>query len=222
VTTLADLENAYAALLSAHAPVTSSGQANDAFEVYTLSLILRAAKEEGATIRFESSFGVANPSPLLFRTSPGRIFTAIHDFSHAAVLFPDGLEFESHIGVYVEGLAGVLHECDVLVIDAEEGRFCRRNRVHPKKSSMALSVECKFYAGKLGIDLGRQFLGVTTDLGTEGRFFLSNSTGKSVDRVLAHHNRGRFFGLTPLDVDAELQVIALFRSTFRNIRAKRR
>jgi hypothetical protein len=222
LTSLANLQAAYTSLLAGHAPVASSGQANDAFEVYTLSLVLSAARDEGATIRFESTSGVINPSPLRFRTSPGRIFSTVHDYSHALIQFPDGLAFEAHIGVYVEGLAGVLHECDVLVVDASEGRFCRRNRVHPKKSSTVLTAECKFYTGKLGIDLGRQFLGVTADLGSEGRFFLSNADGKSVDRVLAHHKRERFFGLTPLDADAENQVVALFRSTFRDLRARRR
>jgi hypothetical protein len=222
VTSLADLEAAYNTLLAGHAPVSSSGQANDAFEVYTLSLVLRAAREERATIGFESSLGVANPSPLRFRTSPGRIFSTAHDYSHATIRFPEGLAFEAHIGVYVEGLAGVLHECDVLVIDASEGQFCRRNRVHPKKASTVLTAECKFFTGKLGIALGRQFLGVTADLGSEGRYFLSNSDGKSVDRVLAHHKRQRFFGLSPLTKDTEDQVVAQFRSTFRNLKAKRR
>jgi hypothetical protein len=222
MTTLADLQQAYRNLLAGHAPVASSGQANDAFEVYTLGLVLRAAREEGATIRFESSSGAPNPSPLRFRSSPGKIFSTAHDYTHAEIQFPDGLTFEAHIGVYVEGLAGVVHECDVVVIDASEGQFCRRNRVHPKKANTVLTAECKFYAGKLGIELGRQFLGVTADLGTDGRFFLSNSDGKSVDRVLAHHKRQRFFGLSPLVADGEGQVIAQFRGTFRNLKAKRR
>ncbi len=222
MTTLADLETAYNLLLANHAPVASSGQANDAFELYTLTLVLRAAKQEGASIAFDSSLGVSNPSPLRFRTSPGRIFSTAHDYSHATIRFSDGNSFEGHIGVYVEGLAGVLHECDVLVLDASEGQFCRRNRVHPKKASTVLAAECKFFAGTLGIALGRQFLGVTTDLGSEGRFFLSNSDGKSVDRILAHHKRQRSFGLSPLTRDTEDQVVAQFRNTFRNLKAKRR
>jgi hypothetical protein len=222
MTSLVDIQAAYNKLLAAHAPVTSAVQANDAFEVYTLALVLRAANEEGAVISFESSRGIVNPSPLRFRTSPGRIFSTACDYSHSIVGFPAGLSFEAHIGVYVEGLAGVLHECDVLVIDASEGQFCRKNLVHPKKASTVLTAECKFYTGKLGIALGRQFLGVTADLGSEGRYFVSNSDGKPVDRVLAHHNRQRFFGLSPLTKDAENQVVAQFRSTFRDLKAKRR
>ena len=122
----------------------------------------------------------------------------------------------------MQGLAGVVHECDVLVIDRSEGTFCRRNMVHPKRANAALTAECKFYTGKLGIELGRQFLGVTMDVGKEDRFFLSNSDGRSVDRVLAHHKRQRFFRLSPLNGDSESQVVALFRSSFRDQRARRR
>jgi len=109
-----------------------------------------------------------------------------------------------------------------MVLDGAEAVFCRRNNVHPKRSKTLLTAECKFFAGKLGIALGRQFIGVTTDLGCEGRFFLSNSEGRSVDRVLAHHKRQRFFGLSPLNEDAENQVVAQFRGTFRDLKAKRR
>lgn len=222
MTTQADLEAAYNATLAGHAPVASAGQANDAFEVYVLTLVLRAGREQGGSIQFGSAAGVVNPTPLRFRTAPGSIYSQTKDYTHARLTFPTSLSYEVHIGVYVEGVAGVLHECDVAVIEASEAAFCRRNWVHPKRAAVLLTAECKFYTGKLGIALGREFLGTTADLGAEGRFMLSNSDGRSVDRVLAHHKRRRYFGLTPLDLDAQAQVIAQFRDVFRNAQAKRR
>lgn len=222
MTSLTDLTNAYNKTLADHAPVSSAGQANDAFEVYVLSLALRAASAEGASIQFRSASNALTPKILHFRTSPGRIYSLNKDYTHACLSFSDGLSYEAHIGVYVEGVAGVLHECDLAVIEAAEATFCRSNLVHPKRAAVLLTAECKFYTGKLGIALGREFLGTTIDLGTEGRFMLSNSDGRSVDRVLAHHKRRRHFGLTPLDSDSETQVIAQFREVFRNVRAKRR
>jgi hypothetical protein len=222
MTSLADLQTAYNSALAGHAPVASAGQANDAFEVYVLTLALRAGREEGAMVQFQSASGSINPAALRFRTAPGRIYSPANDYTHALLVFPQNLSYEAHIGVYVEGLAGVLHECDLAVIQAAEARFCRRNWVHPKKASVLLTAECKFYTGKLGIALGREFLGTTADLGAEGRFMLSNSNGRSVDRVLAHHKRKRHFGLTPLNIDAENQVVAQFREVFRDAKAKRR
>jgi len=222
MTTLRDLESAYTKHLKNTVPVSSSGQANDAFEVYALSLVLKAAQEENAIISFETVRKTANPSRLVFRSSPGRIYSSADDYAHAIINFDNTLFFEAHVGVYVEGLAGVVHECDVLVIDAGEGDFCRRNHVHPKKNHTILTAECKFYSGNLGISLGREFLGTTIDLGREDRFFLSNRDGKTLDRVLAHHKRQRYLGLTPLNLDTERQTISQFRTAFRNQKSKKR
>jgi hypothetical protein len=222
MTSLNDLESAYNNHLKAKVPVKSSGQANDAFEVYALSLVLKAAQQEGANISFQTVNGTTSPTNLIFRSSPGRIYSTADDYAHALISFNNELNFEAHVGVYVEGLAGVVHECDVLVIDAGEGDFCRRNIVHPKKNHTVLTAECKFYSGNLGISLGREFLGTTIDLGKEDRFFLSNRDGKTLDRVLAHHKRQRYLGLTPLNPDAELQTISQFRTAFRNQISKRR
>lgn len=222
MTSLTDLESAYQKHLKNKVPVSSSSQANDAFEVYALSLVLKAAEKEGAKITFQTVNGTMNPTKMIFRTSPGRVYSIANDYSHALISFNNDLHFEAHVGVFVEGLAGVVHECDVLVIDAGEGDFCRRNMVHPKKSHTVLTAECKFYSGNLGISLGREFLGTTIDLGKEDRFFLSNRDGKTLDRVLAHHKRQRYLGLTPLDADAEFQTVSQFRTAFRNQISKRR
>lgn len=219
---LGDLEAAYQKHLKNKIPVSTSGQANDAFEVYALSLVLQAASQEKATISFQTVNGTKDPSKLIFRSSPGRIYSIADDYAHALIHFDNDLVFEAHVGVYVEGLAGVVHECDVLVIGAGEGDFCRRNFVHPKKNHTVLTAECKFYSGNLGISLGREFLGTTIDLGKEDRFFLSNRDGKTLDRVLAHHKRQRYLGLTPLNPDTELQTISQFRTAFRNQISKKR
>lgn len=222
MTTKEDLENAYNETLRHHAPVHGAGEANDAFEAYVFTLSLRAAKAEGATIGFETASGESNPSALRFRTSPGRIYSRVHDYTHGVIDFPGGLSYETHIGIYVEGVAGVPHECDVAVLERNEGKFCRRNRVHPKRSTVLMAAECKFYTGKLGIAIGREFLGATADLGSDGRFMISNSNGRSVDRVLAHHKKRRQFELSPESADHETQTIAMFREVFRNARSKRR
>lgn len=218
----AEIESAYNSILAGHQPVQSSGQANDAFEVCVLALALKAARAEGADISFETNLGNTNPNPIIFRTSPGRIYSTSKEYTHALVSFDSGYELEAHVGVYAQGTAGVLHECDVLIVERDEALFCRRANVHPKRPRIPLAVECKFYTGNLGIAMARQFLGVTLDVGKDDRFFVSNSDSSSVDKVLAHHKRQRFFGLTPRDKDTEAQLIGQFRTTFKNKLAKYR
>jgi hypothetical protein len=220
MTTKSDLEAAYKKLFGAAIAVASSIEANDAFEVYVLSLVLSAAQKEGGVVSFASTAGIGSPTPLIFRTSPGYIYSKAYDYSHGLISFPNGEEYEAHVGVYVEGGAKVLHECDVSVVKAAEGAFCRAHHVHPKRASVVLSVECKFYTVNLGIALGRQFIGVTTDLGLDGRYFVTNTGGKSVAKLLAHHRREQFQGLSPLDLDKEQQLEAMFRSRFRALIAK--
>lgn len=222
MTSKRDLEDAYERYIDSSSPISSAPQANDAFEVYSLSLILEAARQEGALISFNTVTGINNPVPIIFRSSPGNIYSIHRNYCHAVIDFSNGLTFEAHVGVYAEGLAGTIHECDVMVIESTEGQFCRTNRVHPKKRRTVITVECKFYSSNLGIRFGREFLGMTIDLGSENRFFLSNSDGSSLDRILAHHKRSHYLGLTPLNSDAEDQVISLFRTSFRGIKAKNR
>lgn len=223
MTTLADLKTAYDATLAGHAPVVDPSLANDAYELYAFTLLLKAAHAEGCLpITFSTSSGSTSPTVLRFRTSPGSIYSQAHDYCHANVTFPAGIAYEVHIGVYVAGVAGVLHECDVAVIRADEAAFCRRNRVHPKRAHVLIAGECKFYTGNLGIALGREFLGATTDLSSDGRFLLSNSDGNSIDRVLAHHKRRRQFQLSPLDANVEAQAIAQFKQIFHDELSSRR
>ncbi|WP_286298385.1 hypothetical protein [Vibrio apostichopi] len=95
----------------------------------------------------------------------------------------------------VQGLAGVIHEWDVAVIDQNEARFCSSHGVHPKKNKVVIAVECKLYENNLGIKIGREFIGMTADLGKENRFLFSNSSGASLEKILVHHKRHRLMGI---------------------------
>lgn len=217
---VSDLINAYDSILAAHAPVNHSGHAHDAYEVYLLSLVIRAAQAEGATVHFEDNRNKSNPSKLVFRSSPASIYSKANSFTHAVITFSGAPVLEAHVGVYVQGLAGVIHECDVAVVDQQEATFCRTHNVHPKKLKVAIAVECKLYKDNLGIKIGREFIGMTTDLGKANRFLFSNSSGPSLEKILVHHDRQRLMGVTPLDPDMESEAISKLRNGFRDYKAK--
>jgi hypothetical protein len=112
---------------------SSRSQSNDVFEGYVWSLIIQAARYEGATIQYETANEQAT-KVLLFRTSPGNIFSTAQAYTHATITFATHPPLEAHIGIKVSGKSRLLHECDVAVLYRDEARNCRRNLVHPQSS----------------------------------------------------------------------------------------
>jgi hypothetical protein len=53
---------------------------------------------------------------------------------------------------------------------------------------MVLAAECKFCSA-LGIPLARGFIGLTSDLGNQDRFFVTNHEYLNLERLLTHHSR---------------------------------
>lgn len=219
---LNQLESAYNSTLAGHGNVKRSRQANDAYEVYLFSLIIRAAQHEGANIGFEDNKNKSNPNKLVFRSSPASIYSNAGAFTHAVISFNGLPKLEAHVGVYVQGLAGVIHECDVMVVEADEAYFCRGHKVHPKKNKVVIATECKLYENNLGIKIGREFIGMTADLGKEHRYLFSNSLGPSLEKILVHHKRSRLLGVSPLNKDLEGEAISMLRQSFRDYRTKNR
>lgn len=127
---------------------SAASAANDAFEGYTFALVVKAARAAGATVTFETNEGSVTTN-LIFRTSPGDIFSPKRKYTHALIELLGCPPLEAHIGVKVSGRSRVLHECDVAVIDRHEARVCRASKVHPRASKAPIAVECKFYASTL-------------------------------------------------------------------------
>src|SRR5689334_9838992 len=169
---------------------------NDVFEGYIWSLIVQAARNEGADIRYEDVIGNSTTN-LCFRTSPGNIFSRAHMYTHAVISFPGHPALESHIGIKVAGKSKLLHECDIAVLYRDEARSCRREYVHPHAHAIVLAAECKYYASTLPLDLGRSFLGLAGEIHKDGRYFISNSTSRSVATLLRHHKLDREIDVVP-------------------------
>src|SRR5215813_6665711 len=139
MTTVSDLLEELVGLLQAGAiSYNSATAANDVYEGYLFSLVIATARASNADVRFENVRG-ARVDDLLFRTTPGRLYSTAHDYTHAVIQF--GLRspaLEAHVGVLVQGTSGVEHECDVLVLEANEARVCRQVRASPKTRKCVL------------------------------------------------------------------------------------
>jgi hypothetical protein len=187
---------------------------NDVYENYIWALCLKAARRQDATIRYEDVYerGATN---LVFRTSPGAIYSTAHPYTHAVIEFAGCPPLEAHIGIRVTGKSRVLHECDVAILDREESRLCRTNQVHPRAGKVLLAAECKFYTSAIQLYLGRSFLGLTSDIHRKERYFITNGQSPSVKKLIAHHQSEWECGVIPKSTDAEA-LLHSFARAFRN------
>ena len=211
---------AHALGLAASANLSAASAGNDLYEAYVWTLVLEAARRQGATIRLMTRSGNLATS-FYFRTSPTSIFSSLHDYCHAELRFLRAPILEAHVGIYVSGKSKVNHECDVAVLDQDEANTCRSQSVHPRSSKVLLAIECKYYlSSSLGVDLGRSFLGLIDDIYTDGRFFVSTQNAGSVDKLFSRHKKEFEIGLSPLTPDEEVRLRGSFEKIFRNYQAR--
>lgn len=193
---------------------------SDIFEAYIFGLVVRAAREEGATISYQDVNG-RNVTNLLFRNSPGLIHSQNKNYTHGVIQFVNKPILETHVGVKVAGKSGVLHEADIAVLDRAEAEKCRRNNVSPRSSKILISVECKFYSSSLQLHLARSFLGLVSDFSVKEPFFVSNTESNSVEKLLSHRTRHWEKNICPTCINNEVDRLAYeFRIAFKNYKAR--
>ncbi len=200
---------------------SAASAANDVFEGYALAIVVKAARAASATVSFEANDGSATTN-LIFRTSPGDIFSPKKKYTHAVINLAGCPPLEAHIGVKVSGRSGVLHECDVAVVDRHEARVCRAGKVHPRASKVLIAAECKFYASTLQLGLARGYLGLAEELSKQDRLLVTNTNSESAARMIAYHKAGWEFDLSSPTSPQAADLEAKFKEAFRNYVAKRR
>lgn len=198
--------------------LTTFSDTSDIFEGYVFSLVIEAARTEGGVISFRDVNG-NYPSVFIFRTSPGYIFSRNQPYTHAVISFVNKPPLEAHIGVRVLGISGVLHECDVAVIQQIEAETCRQKQVAPRSSKLLIAVECKFYSTPLQLYLARAFIGLTTDLSAKKPVFVTNSYSDSVEKLLSGHRIDWEHKLAPNAGVKIARLRNLFQGAFQHYKA---
>ena len=218
----ADLLNEIRNTLGAALPpnLTSVSAASDIFEAFVFSLVIQAARAEGATVTYETVAGAA-PTQFIFRTSPGQVYSTKESYTHAVVTFPAKPLLEVHVGVRFSGKSGVLHECDVAVVYRQEAATCRLNRVPPRHNKLWLAIECKFYGTQLPLGLARSFIGLVSDVSSRPRecYFVSNTSSDSVQRLLAKQARQWERDIVPNSPVAVERLRNAIQGCFKNFKA---
>lgn len=208
-----------ATLGSAVSPnLTTASDASDIFEAYVFSLVIEAAKIEEASVTYRDVFG-CTPSIFVFRTSPGYIFSRNQAYTHAVITFLNKPPLEAHIGVRVVGRSGVLHECDVAVIEQAEAETCRQRQVPPRSSKVLIAVECKFYSTPLQLYLARAFIGLASDLSAREPIFATNSYSDSLEKLLSARGKMWEHNLAPSAPDKVMRLRHKFQHAFQYYKA---
>jgi hypothetical protein len=168
--TLMDLENAIDVLLNHPLGVGQyqlvRSVEEKAYEAYIFGLCLRAVRELGVVPVLRGISGLANP--FVFRGAPGQIHSSARNYGYGQFRL-NGQDFEIHAGVEFRGSSGMTHELDVCIMRGDEAEECRLQPDDPSAASLIAGWECKFYAGNLQKGLGRAFVGLVDDLGTNLR-----------------------------------------------------
>ena len=191
----------------------------DIFEAYVWALVIDAARNEGASIQYKNVAG-GTTSSLVFRTSPGAIYSVAKPYTHAELNFQGCPGVEAHLGIFVSGDSGVPNECDVAVLYQTEADMCRRSQAHPRCRKLVLAVECKFYSTNLRVDLARSFLGLTEEIQKQDRFFVSNVSSRSVSKMLEKHKRDWETQVSPSNRRLQERLHGHFESTFKKFKAR--
>jgi hypothetical protein len=174
-----------------------------AYEAYIFGLCLRAVRELGITPTLR---GISRPPvPFIFRGAPGQIHSESRNYGFAEFGI-NGEFFEIHAGVEFCGASGMTHELDVCIMRMDEATRCRQDPDDPSSASLVAGYECKFYAGNLQKGLGRAFVGLIDDMGTNIRLkgFCSNSVHPQLLQYFRPQRRPYpHFHLTPLEPSNE-------------------
>jgi hypothetical protein len=193
-----------------------------AYAGYIFGLILAAVERiaDANTVRLRSAQALqsqAAPTVFIIRGSPGPLTSTSQDFGFASFSYKT-VPFEIHLGVQYRGSSGVLHEFDVSIITRRAADECRATNKAPGPSKAAALFECKCYSNSLGIELGREFVGLKTDSSSVPMARLvTNADSDTVALFLKKTARPKLtVRLTPSNPDLEQEFIFAVADELRN------
>lgn len=193
--------------------------ADAAYAAYVFGLALRAAERvaDPNSVRLDSAKKSPPPKTFVIRGSPGALHSTDQDYGYAVFKY-DGRNYEIHLGVQYRGSSDVLHEFDISIIPAQDADESRKKKRPPGPSKPCAVFECKFYAHRLGIEIGRAIVGLKSDFtGVPISRLVSNSESDSVALFLKKTNRPKLSKhIEPGNPDMETEFVYALADEFRN------
>lgn len=193
-----------------------------AYAGYVFCLLLAAIERvaDANTLQLRSAYSPRQSTPssaFIVRGSPGPLNSREQDFGFGWFQYK-GQGYEVHLGVQYRGSSGVLHEFDVSILPSEAANYCRTNNKAPGPAKACAIFECKCYSKKLGIELGREFVGLKTDFTTVPLArLITNVEAQSVAQFLKKNYRPKLsMRLEPNNPSMEQEFVFAVADELRN------
>jgi hypothetical protein len=201
--------------------ISGRESASDLYEAYLLTLIVQAAKAEGATVTYRSVSGSV-AGTFVFRTSPGLITSTARDYTFVRIDVASRRgALEAHLGVRVSGKSRVLHEGDVILLLECEAMRARSRNLAPRSHSVLFLAEAKFYASSIPLGAARGYIGLCTDLSVKSSYLASNTENREATRLLDARGYEHEPGLVPKSGAADRFIGEIRKVLSRHRRATR-
>lgn len=198
---------------------TALEQAN-IFDVYLFTILLKAIANEGGTIYYNNVLD-ETPKYLTFRKTPGKIHGNTHPYTYAIVEFPDKPALEVHLAVKVQGRAGVLHNCNLLMLYQKEANICRLLQREPRHSQVILAVKSQHNTSELKLETAGAFIGLASDIRYEGgSYFISNTYSEAVAKLLTIARKKWELNIFPRATNDVHRLMYSFQTIFKDFKAR--
>ena len=172
------------------------------YTAYVSTLTVDAlARISGVTVTVQNRFGTIEP--FRFPLAPSRIYTSLASWYEIATRKG---RWEIHLCCQCEGVSGMLHELDIMLVTNGVAQDCRTRGRNPCREEILFLVECK-NVGAVEYGLGREFLGLCLE-------FPSNLGGAERWTVRENERSGALV--------ASLAPLSRLPSAFQLIRQRRR
>jgi len=203
-----------------HPTFNQAIEQSDIFDVYLFTILLKAIANEGGEIYYQNVLD-GNPNSFVFRKNPGKIHGTIHPYTHAVVEFSNKPPLEVHIGVKVQGRAGVLHECNILVLYKKEADLCRLLSREPRHSQVIIAIKSQFYTAPLKLEIAGSFIGLASDIRYEGgSYFISNSCSDAVAKLLTNARKKWEHNIVPGATNDVNRLMYSLQTIFKDFKAR--
>jgi hypothetical protein len=174
------------------APYLNRNTADAAYAGYVFGLLLRAVAriaEPNSVHLGSAQTSPTQPNLFVIRGAPGALYSRDQNFGFGAFAY-EGEEYEIHFGVQYRGSSAVLHEFDISIIPTKAADESRSARRPPGPGKACALFECKFYDTNIGIELGRELVGLRSDFTSVPiARLVTNSDSASVALFLKKTNR---------------------------------